>query len=359
MTDNIQDRYLTDLVKRMVENHASDLHIQEGKVPYFRLIGKLSPLSDEKPVDRKTLEKIIESVLTPPAMERFEKSGAADVGVKMGEVRIRLNAFKHLEGLALSIRLIPGTPPVFHDLNLPPVVKRFANLQRGLVIVCGPTGCGKSTTIAAIINHINSTARMHIITIEDPIEFVHLPKTGLVVQREVGMHADSFASALRDSLREDPDVIVVGEMRDLETIELALRAAETGHLVFSTLHTSGATGSLSRIVDAFEPGSRATVRVQLSLTLVGVISQLLLTTRDGKSRVPACEVLVVNDAVRHIIREGKFQQISNIIQSGGSEGMLSFSSHITELSSKGLIDTASGLDAVGEAWRIAEMIFET
>ncbi len=351
-------RLLNELVSRLEEFDASDLHMQEGYPPYLRLVTGLAPQEDLGPVDGATLRVILADVLDQDVLARIEESGAADAGIDFPVMRLRVNAYRHLGGLAASFRRIPTTPPVFSDLNLPSVIKRFASLPRGLVIICGPAGCGKSTTLASLIHHINSTRRTHIITIEDPIEFVHKPLTGLVAQREVGSHTESFAAALRDALREDPDVLLVGEMRDVETIDLALRAAETGHLVFSTLHTSGAAGSLARIIDAFEAGARDTVRVQLSLSLMGVVSQILLPTKDGRSRVPACEVLVINDAARNLIRENKLEQIPNIIQSGASEGMITFPGHIAELNKAGKIDTAGGLEAVGEGWRIADVLFE-
>jgi twitching motility protein PilT len=348
---------LKDLIGRMLETGASDLHLQEGERPFLRLVAGLIPQSDLEPVGREMLETIIDGFLGDEQKSCLAESGAADAGVQVPDMRLRMAAFEHVGGLALSFRAIPATPPSFHELSLPSAVRRFANLKRGLVIICGPTGCGKSTTAAAIIHQINSSRRAHIITIEDPVEFVHKSKTSLVAQREVGQHTISFADALREGLREDPDVLLVGEMRDMETIELALRAAETGHLVFSTLHTSGASGSISRIIDAFETGARSIIRMQLSLVLMGVVSQILIPTRDGKRRVPVCEILIPNDAVRHLIRENKLEQVSNVIQSGTEEGMLSFAAHISELAKAGVIDTAGGLEAVGEGWRIAEILF--
>ncbi len=350
---------LLELVRRMDESNASDLHLQEGFPPYLRLVAGLTAQDDLGPVDADTLKAILAEVLDRDALALLDERGSADVGIQLPDMRLRLNAFRHEGGLAASFRRIPTAPPAFAELNLPPVIKRFANLPHGLVIICGPAGSGKSTTLAALIHHINSTRRDHIITIEEPIEFIHKPLTSLVAQREVGRHTGSFASALRDSLREDPNILLVGEMRDLETIDLVLRAAETGHLVYSTLHTSGAAGSLARIIDAFEPSGRATIRVQLSLSLMGVVSQVLLPTKDGKGRVPACEILIVNDAARHLIRENKLEQIPNIIQAGASEGMQTFSGHIAQLSKAGKIDTAGGLEAVGEGWRIADMLFES
>jgi twitching motility protein PilT len=288
----------------------------------------------------------------------LETYGAVDAGVQFPELRFRINAFKHVGGIAISLRRIPVIPPGFHELNLPAVVKKFANLSRGLVILCGPTGCGKSTTLAALIDIINTGRRSHIITIEDPIEFVHKSKLSLVAQREIGRHTGTFSDALRDALREDPNVLLVGEMRDLETIELALRAAETGHLVFSTLHTSGAAQSISRMIDVFDPGTRDIIRTQVSMVLVGVVSQMLIPTKDGKSRIPACEVLVVNDAIRNLIRENKIEQIENIIQSGASEGMITFAHYISDLVKTGKIDTAKGSEALGDSWKIADMVFE-
>lgn len=346
------------LIARMLDTGASDLHLQEGEKPFLRIVSGLAPQSDLEPVDRQMLDTILDGFLGEEQKAWLSESGAVDAGVEVPNMRLRMAAFEHIGGLALSFRPIPAIPPTFKELALPSAVRRFANLHRGLVIFCGPTGCGKSTTAAAVIHQINSSRRSHIISIEDPVEFVHKSKTSLVAQREVGKHTKSFADALREGLREDPDVLLVGEMRDIETIELALRAAETGHLVFSTLHTSGASGSISRIIDAFEPGARAIVRVQLSLVLMGVVSQILVPTKDGKRRVPVCEILIPNDAVRHMIRENKLEQISNVIQAGTDEGMLSFASHISELTKTGVIDTAGGLEAVDEAWRIAEMLFE-
>ena len=349
---------LGSLISRMEDTGASDLHLQEGEPPFLRIIAGLAPQPDLEPVKREMIRTIIDGLLSEEKKSALEKLGAVDAGVHLPTMRMRLAAFKHAGGLALSFRVIPATPPTFQELGLPAAVRRFANLNRGLVIICGPTGCGKSTTAAAIIHQINSSRRAHIITIEDPVEFIHKSLTSLVAQREVGKHTSSFADALREGLREDPDVLLVGEMRDVETIELALRAAETGHLVLSTLHTSGAAGSMARIIDAFEAGARAMIRTQLSLVLMGVLSQILIPTKDGKRRVPVCEILILNDAARHLIRENKLEQISNVIQSGTEEGMLSFSSHIAELAKDGIIDTAGGLDAVGEAWRLADMLFE-
>ncbi len=349
---------MKELATRMEQGNASDLHFQEGEPPSLRIVSGLSAQTDLGVLDRETMQTLLEGFLGPDKIEELEKTWAVDAGVEYPGMRLRLAAFKHVGGLAISLRRIPAKPPTFQDLGLPTIIRRFAALPRGLVILCGPTGCGKSTTAAALIHLINSQRRSHIITIEDPVEYVHASLTSLVAQREVGRHTSSFADALREGLREDPDVLLVGEMRDVETIELALRAAETGHLVFSTLHTSGAAGSISRIVDAFEPNARFTIRTQLSLVLMGVVSQILLPTKDGKRRVPVCEVLIPNDAVRHLIRENKLEQIPNIIQAGTSEGMLSFSAHIAQLTKEGVIDSAGGLEAVGEGWRIAEMIFE-
>jgi len=351
-------RVFRKLAERMELNNASDLHLQEGEPPVLRIVSGLAPQTDLGILDSGTIEILLQGFATPEQLGEFNERGALDAGVQLETMRLRMAAFKHTGGLAISFRRIPGTPPTFQSLHLPSVIRRFAKLLRGLVIFCGPTGCGKSTTAASLVHIINTERHAHIITIEDPIEFLHKSKSSLVAQREVGRHTQSFAGALREALREDPDVILVGEMRDPETIELALRAAETGHLVFSTLHTSGAAGSVARIIDAFEPEARSTVRTQLSLVLMGVVSQILVLSKDGTKRVPICEVMIPNDAVRHIIRENKLEQLQNIIQSGSSQGMLSFSSHIAQLTTEGLIDTAGGLEAVGEAWRISDMLFE-
>jgi len=302
------------------------------------------------------LNCFLERLLNKTQLEKLESSGAVDAGIFLKDMRLRLAAFKHYGGIAISLRRFPSKPPTFQDINLPTVIKRFANLPRGLVIFCGPTGCGKSTTASAILHLINSQRRAHIITIEEPIEFIHISKVSLVAHREVGIHTTSFANALREALREDPNVLFVGEMRDRETIELALTASETGHLVFSTLHTSGAVGSIGRIIDAFDAGSRDTIRTQLSMVLEGVVSQILVPSKDGSKRVPICEVLIPNSAVRHLIRENKIEQIPNIIQAGSHEGMLSFNGHIQQLVKAGLIDVAGGFDATGEGWRLAEIV---
>jgi twitching motility protein PilT len=349
---------LNELAVRMDNSNASDLHLQEGEPPVLRIVSGLAPQTDLEIVDNAMLRILLEGFVDPEDLEVLDRTGALDAGVQLPTMRLRMAAFKHTAGLAISFRRLALKPPGFQELNLPAVISKFSNLPRGLVIFCGPTGCGKSTTAASLIHLINSQRRTHIITIEDPIEYIHLSKSSLVAQREVGKHTESFAVALREALREDPDVILVGEMRDAETIALALRAAETGHLVFSTLHTSGATGSISRIIDAFEPVARGTIRSQLAMVLMGVISQILFTSKDGQRRIPVCEVLVPNDAVRHLIREDKLEQIPNIIQAGTSEGMLSFASHIKELTKAGLIDAAGGLEAVGESWRIADILFE-
>jgi len=350
------DELLRELSSRLKTNNGSDLHLQEGELPALRIVAGLTSQTDLGILIGDVMREILSQLLNEEQLEKYEKSGAVDAGVNLHDMRLRLAAFKHFGGVAISLRRFPAKPPTFQDINLPLVIKRFAKLGRGLVIFCGPTGCGKSTTASAIIHMINSQRRAHIITIEEPIEFVHRSKTSLVAQREVGIHTTSFACALREALREDPDVLLVGEMRDRETIELALTASETGHLVFSTLHTAGAAGSISRIIDAFDSGTRDTIRTQLSMVLEGVVSQILVPTKDGSIRVPICEVLIPNDAVRHLIRENKIEQIPNIIQSGGHEGMLSFNAHIQQLVKESVIDVAGGLDAVNESWRLAEAL---
>jgi len=356
--ERVATRFMGELTRRLKESNASDLHLQEGEPPAIRIVSGLSPQKDLGVVDSAILNYLMEEYLDSEGLDYFEKNGAVDAGVQLADMRLRMAAFRHMGGMAISFRYIPSTPPDFDRLNLPQVIKRLANLPRGLVIFCGPTGCGKSTTVASLIHMINRSRKAHIITVEEPIEFIHHSINCLIAQREVGHHTQSFAGALREALREDPDVILVGEMRDVDTIELALRAAETGHLVFSTLHTSGAAGSISRIIDAFEPEARSTVRTELSLVLMGVVSQILMPAKDGLTRIPVCEILIPNDAVRHLIRENKIEQIPNIIQSGVAEGMLSFSAHIASLTKDGKIDTAGGLEAVGEAWRIADMLFD-
>jgi twitching motility protein PilT len=261
--------------------------------------------------------------------------------------RFRVNLFEQLKGLSAVFRLIPLKIRGFEELGLPEIVRGFAGKERGLVLITGPTGCGKSTTLAAVVDHINEHEGKHVITIEDPIEFIHQSKNSLINQREVGQHAESFQSALRVALREDPDVLLVGEMRDLETISLTLTAAETGHLVFSTLHTSSAAQTIDRIIDIFPANAKGQIRMMLSESLVGIVSQRLIPSKNGKGRALALEILSATIAVRNLIREDKVYQLGNFIQSGSEHGMLPLDASLADLIKQGKISRE-------EAAKIAE-----
>jgi twitching motility protein PilT len=271
-------------------------------------------------------------VLTDEQKARFEAAHDLDFSLELAGVgRFRVNAFMQRLGEGMVLRLIPSKILTLDDLEMPPVLKDLAMKDRGLVLVTGPTGSGKSTTLAGMVDHVNENREHHVITIEDPIEFVHRPKNCNINQREVGPHTQSFGSALRSALREDPDIILVGEMRDLETIAQAITAAETGHLVFSTLHTNSAPQTISRIVDVFPPHQQEQIRVQLAESLLAVIAQTLIPTADGKGRVAALEVMVATPAIRNMVRENKIHQLPSAIQTGARDGMQSLDQHLKTL----------------------------
>ncbi|MCX8030905.1 MAG: type IV pilus twitching motility protein PilT [Thermodesulfovibrionales bacterium] len=306
----------------MLQHKASDLHISAGDKARIRKYGELEEVQGCPILSNEIVERVLFSILKDEQKEIFNQKKELDFGFEFSDsARFRVNYFHQKRGLGAVFRCIPKDIPSFEDLKLPKSLLKFCNMNRGLVLVTGPTGSGKSTTLAALIDYINTTRKDHILTIEDPIEFVHISKGCLVNQREVGKHTNSFASALRSALREDPDVILVGEMRDLETIELAITAAETGHVVFGTLHTSSAAKTVDRIIDAFPSNQQAQIRVMLSESLKGVISQQLLKRADKSGRIAALEILFVNTAVANLIREGKTFQIPSIIQTGKADGM--------------------------------------
>ena len=307
--------------KYMMENDASDLHLSSGSKPRIRKHGELEEIKYQE-LNNEILQVLMFEIITEEQKKYFLSKKDLDFAYEIpGLARFRANYFYQKRGLGAVFRIIPSKILSAKELGLSENILRFTNLSRGLVLVTGPTGSGKSTTLAAMIDHINQTRKDHILTIEDPVEFVHQNKSCLVNHREVSNHTESFASALRAALREDPDVILVGEMRDLETIELAITAAETGHLVFGTLHTNSAAKTVDRIIDAFPSSQQAQIRAMLSESLKGVISQQLLKRTDRPGRVAALEILFVNSAVANLIREGKTFQIPSIIQTGKGEGM--------------------------------------
>ncbi|MED5426500.1 MAG: type IV pilus twitching motility protein PilT [Candidatus Neomarinimicrobiota bacterium] len=336
---------INKLLEYSIDSGASDLHLSVGSVPMVRINGTMKPL-DMNPLLEGDMESIIPQVMDEDQIQVFQEKKEIDFSASLdGKGRFRVNFFNQVKGLAGVFRTIPEVVKDSEELGIPPVLMNLALLDRGLVLLTGPTGSGKSTTLAAMVDHINIKRKCHIITIEDPVEYYHHTKESLINQRELGANTHSFANAMRAALREDPDVILVGEMRDLETISLALTAAETGHLVLSTLHTSSAVKTIDRIIDIFPPGQKGQIRSMLSESLEAVIAQKLLPTKDGKSRVPACEVMIATTAIRNLIREDRIYQIPSIIQSGGVEGMQSLDQDLQRLVTQGSIErkTAKGI----------------
>lgn len=313
---------LVDIINTAIAAGSSDIHISTQRPASCRVYGKLFTMDDEILTNDDLENLIIPFMEIKGVKEKMENFGEADFAYSFDEdTRFRVNMFKQKGEYAVVMRLLPTKMPEPEQLGLPEAVQNFVNLKRGIVLVTGETGSGKSTTLASLINRINQTQQKHIITIEDPIEFVHQHKMSLVNQREIGIDTMSFSNALRASLREDPDIILVGEMRDLETIETALTAAETGHLVFSTLHTNSASATIDRIVDVFPANQQDQIRVQLANVLEGIVCQQLLPVREGIGRVAAFEVMVSNSAIRNLIREGKSFQLTSQIQTGRRQGM--------------------------------------
>ena len=325
------------LLEEVVRRQASDLHLQVGLPPTLRVDGKLIPHENSAPLTEETAEQLIFSILDEEQKQMLLKDKEFDFSFAFGEeARFRVNAFHERGNLAAALRLIPNQIRTVEDLKLPKAINVFTNYPRGLVLVTGPTGSGKSTTLAAMIDKINTEKALHIVTIEDPIEYTHKSKKAMVVQREVHYDTYSFASALRSSLRQDPDVVLIGEMRDLETIAAAITIAETGHLVLATLHTNSAAQSIDRMVDVFPPHQQQQIRVQLASILQGVCSQRLIPMIGG-GRVPATEILVATSAVRNIIREGKTHQLDAVIQTGAEKGMQSMDRALVALIHGGTI----------------------
>jgi twitching motility protein PilT len=325
----------------VLERKASDLHITVGRPPMVRVRGRLTPMEGFPTLTSTDTREIVYSILSNDQRQRLETDWQIDFAYAIpGTARFRVNAYFQRASIGAAFRLIPAEISTIEDLGLPAVAHEMCHKPRGLVLVTGPTGSGKSTSLAAMINQINETREEHILTIEDPIEFLHSHKKCMVNQRELGADAPTFASALRAALRQDPDVILVGEMRDLETIATALTAAETGHLVFGTLHTQAAPQTVDRIIDVFPAHQQDQVRVQLSVALQGVLTQQLLPTADGTSRVVAVEALVPTSAVRNLIREGKTHQIASTMQTGANVGMLTMDAALATLVRQGKITKA-------------------
>jgi twitching motility protein PilT len=327
-----------DLLEQVVIRGASDLHVTVGSQPVIRVNGRLERLDEFTRLSPEETQRMLYRILSTEQQKHFEINRQIDISYSIpGLARFRVNIYFQRESLGAAFRLIPAELKTIEQLGLPPVLKEFTAKPRGLVLVTGPTGSGKSTTLAAVIDEINRTRDDHIMTIEDPIEFLHRHKQCIVNQREIGPDATSFAEALRGALRQDPDVILLGEMRDLETIGTALTAAETGHLVFATLHTQDAPSTVDRLIDVFPGNQQEQIRVQIASTLQGIVTQTLLPTLDGKGRVAALEVLLPDDAVRNLIRQGKVEQIYSVMQTNTSRGMQTLEQAMLDLVRQGKI----------------------
>lgn len=325
------------LLEEVVKKRASDLHIQVGLPPMLRVDGSLAPAMGTQPLDESGVENLVFQILDEDQRQILLKDKEFDFSFAFGSLgRFRVNAFHERGNLAAALRLIPNEIKSVSELGMPPVISTFSEFPRGLVLITGPTGSGKSTTLAALVDRINSEKSQHIITIEDPIEFTHKSKRSVVVQREVHYDTYSFSAALRSSLRQDPDVVLIGEMRDLETISAAITIAETGHLVFATLHTNSAAQSIDRMIDVFPPHQQPQIRAQLSNILMAICSQRLIPAIGG-GRVVATEVLIANPAVRNIIREGKSHQLDAVIQTSADQGMQTMDRTLAGLVQSGTI----------------------
>lgn len=332
------------LLDTVVRTGASDLHLTVGRKPTLRLHGGLKNL-DTKVLDGDDCVALMKQITPEKAQQELQEEGSCDFGFAFGtEARFRVAIFRQRGDITLVLRLIPNELLTFEEIGLPPILKELIRRPRGLFIVTGPTGSGKTTSLATMIDYVNTNLERHIVTAEDPIEYYHYHKKSIVNQREVGNDVPSFSEALRRVLRADPDVILVGEMRDLETIEAAIQAAETGHLVFATLHTTGASGTINRIIDAFPTNQQEQVRVQLSTALISVLSQVLLRRIDKTGRIAAYEFLVVTPAVANLIRENKTFRIDSAIQTGRKFGMQLLDDHLWDLYERGMIDAEEMID---------------
>jgi twitching motility protein PilT len=333
---------LDELLSMMKQQNASDLHLTSGSAPYLRIYGEMLKLK-YRDVSAEVCQGLIFEILSEKQRESFLENLELDFSYPLPNVgRFRVNVFMQRNGIGAVFRLIPEVIQTAQELGLPPQLLDLIKVSEGLILVTGPTGSGKSTTLASLIHTINMSQRAHIITIEDPIEFVHQNQLSLINQRELSSNTHSFSNALRAALREDPDIILVGEMRDLETISLALTAAETGHLVFATVHTNSAIKTIDRIIDVFPQGQQAQIRTMLSESLRGIVAQALLPRAEGSGRVPAVEILVNVPAVANLIREGKAFQISSVMQTGRLHGMITFEASVNELIRTGAISKDAG-----------------
>ena len=332
---------INKLLTYALDSGASDLHVSSGSIPMVRINGIMKPLNMSSTTE-DDMDSILPQVMSDDQIAKFRERKEIDFSARLdGKGRFRVNFFHQIRGLAAVFRAIPEIPKGFEELALPPILENMSMLDRGLILLTGPTGSGKSTTLAAMVDHINQNRESHIITIEDPVEYFHHSNQCMINQRELGASTHSFANALRSALREDPDVILVGEMRDLETISLALTAAETGHLVLSTLHTASAVKAVDRIIDIFPASQKGQIRSMMSESLEAVIAQKLLQTKDKKGRIPALEIMIATTAIRNLIREDRIYQIPSVMQAGGVEGMQTLDQDLQRLVSQGKIQRAA------------------
>jgi twitching motility protein PilT len=339
---------IDELFKIMVDQGASDLHLTAGAPPYLRLHGDMVPMN-YRDLTSQDVQSLVFEIINEKQKKSFVEKWELDVAYQVpGIGRFRCNVFMQRKGLGAVFRIIPEKIKTPQELNLPTNILDLIDCDKGLILVTGPTGSGKSTTLASLIHHINTTKDAHIITVEDPIEFVHQNVKSLVNQREVGTHTKSFANALKSALREDPDIMLVGELRDLETISLALTAAETGHLVFGTLHTNSAAKTIDRVIDVFPEGQQQQIRTMLAESLRGVIAQTLFARADGQGRIAAYEIMRCTRAISNLIRENKIHQIASQIQTGSKFGMVLFEKSVEELLKKGLINRADANSFLGK-----------
>jgi twitching motility protein PilT len=342
--DEVRDA-LDTMLTEIVQRGGSDLHLTVGAPPMIRLHGNLFPLPDYQALTESDTRRLVRAVLNDAQWQRFERELEMDIAYDIpGVSRFRVNCFQQRNAYGAVMRAIPHVIKPLHELGIPEQIEKFAYLPRGLVLVTGPTGSGKTTTLASLLDLANSTRRDHIVTIEDPIEFLHHHRKCVVNQREVGVDTAGFAAALKRVLRQDPDIILVGELRDLETVSTAITAAETGHLVLATLHTQSAAQTIDRVIDVFPPHQQQEIRAQLSTTLQGVVTQALVPRKDGMGRTVVCEVMFATAAIRNLIREGKNHQIPSFMQSSGEDGMLSFDQHLAQRVLESVIDYDKALE---------------
>jgi twitching motility protein PilT len=352
----LDEAHIDDLLRLVVEWKGSDLHMTVGVPPVIRVDGHLQPTPYDR-VSAQDSQRMCYDILSDEQIQRFESTLELDFSYQLPRTaRFRVNIFKERGNLAAALRIIPAKIPTLAEMGLPNILKELTNKPRGLILVTGPTGSGKSTTLAAMVNEINSERSEHILTIEDPIEFVHQHKYSVVAQRELGMDTKSFAAALKSALREDPDVILVGEMRDLETMQLAVTAAETGHLVFATLHTNSASQTVDRIVDVFPPGQQEQIRIQLSNNLEAVVTQQLLRRANQPGRVAALEIMTASPAIRNLVREGKSHQINSMIQISTNAGMQTMDQCLRDLYAKGQITYDDAITRAMQPEELKKMI---